>query len=209
MFRPAFVDGRRGFTAPDKSGRVVFYAPVLPRDEGRLRAGVKALSPASRYLRFVSPGDQLTEEQVRRFTHPDQVDHIAFGALDTSKPDLPGLGLGRMVRLASDPATAEMAIAVVDAAQNLGIGTVLLATLCAATRRAGIAELLAWVLPENRLVLDWFARLGARVEAGGPAAGTEEVRLPVPQPPPIPDGPAPRERFRAMINQIERVLPEG
>ena len=155
------VDERRGLALPLADGTPMFYAPVTRRDEWRLREGVRELSPESRYLRFFSPLTELSEKQVQYFSTPDQRDHVAWGALAVGEPRVPGVGIGRMVRDANDPAAAEFAVAVVDRYQGRGVGTALMAILCAAALRRGIAELQAMVLPDNRRVLEWFANLGA------------------------------------------------
>jgi acetyltransferase len=177
MAHAVVVEGRRGFVLSLRDGMRIFYAPVGPEDEQRLRVGLKELSPGSRYLRFFSPTTELSEEQIHRFTHPNQQDHVAWGGLALDEPGLPGLGLGRMVRDEREPSAAEFAVAVIDRCQNKGMGTTLLAVLCVIARQRQISELTALVLPENEVALDWFVNLGADVNWRTDAC---EVRLAVP-----------------------------
>ncbi|MEX0885931.1 MAG: GNAT family N-acetyltransferase [Phycisphaeraceae bacterium] len=154
------IDGRRGFVLPESTGSRVFYTPVVPADAPRLRAGVAALSAASRRFRFLGSIDELSDEQVERFTHPDQTNHVAWAALDVDDPAMPGLGLGRMIREENDPALGEIALAVIDAWQHRGLGTTLLAILLARAEAVSLRRVHAWVAPDNRRVIGWFGRLG-------------------------------------------------
>ncbi len=157
----AVIAGRAGLMVGGGRASDVLFAPVTPEDAPRLRVGMGQLSSMSRYFRFLSDVQELSEEQIERFTHPDQVDHVAWGALDASRPGLPGLGLGRMIRETEQPRVAELALAVVDAAQGRGVGRVLLAILLARAETMGLDHVHAWVAPENRKVIGWFGRLGA------------------------------------------------
>src|SRR5262249_33054216 len=73
--------------------------------------------------------------------------------------------VGRIVALASyyrlrDPERAEMAIAVDDAEQGRGIGTVLFEKLSRDARREGVHRFLALVLASNRNMIDLLRNLG-------------------------------------------------
>jgi GNAT superfamily N-acetyltransferase len=61
------------------------------------------------------------------------------------------VGGGRYI--VAKPGAAEVAFAVVDDYQGQGIGSILMRHLVAIARRAGLAELVADVLPENRQML--------------------------------------------------------
>ena len=160
------VAGRAGFMFAGDEAPQVLFAPVLPEDAPRLRVGMTQLSSMSRYFRFLSDVEELSERQIEHFTHPDQVGHVAWGALDASRPGLDGLGLGRMIRETGERRVAEMALAVIDAAQGRGVGRVLLAVLLARAEALALDEVHAWVAPENRKVIGWFGALGARWSRG-------------------------------------------
>lgn len=146
---------------PTNDGYELFYSPVIPDDAPRLRRGVEQMSPLSRYFRFLAPMKQLSDEQVELFTHPDQVDHVAWGALDVGRPGYPGVGLGRLIREPGAP-SAEFAFAVIDAWQHRGVGRVLLALLMLMAERRKLREIHGWVAPSNHRVKNWLSRLGAR-----------------------------------------------
>ncbi len=117
-----------------RDGRVVRLRLVRPSDRERLREGLQRLSPESRYLRFFTSKDRLTESELRYLTEVDGYDHFAIGAsaVDEDGQEGAGLGIGRFVRLTDEPGVAEPALAVVDDAQGQGLGRLLLLRLISA-----------------------------------------------------------------------------
>lgn len=170
------IPDRPGFAYRLRDGSELFLAPVLPEDAWRLRDGLERMSPQSRYLRFFEGMTEISPAQVRYFTRVDQVDHVAWGALDMSGYPWPGLGIGRFARLDDRPATAEWALAIIDEYQSRGLGTALLAILYLEAESRQIRTLTALVLPENRFVLRWLGNLGASIERQPDAF---EINLPV------------------------------
>lgn len=63
-------------------GTPVLVRPVYAGDLPRLKQGVLEMSQTSRYMRFFSYVDQLTDEQARYFTDIDQVNHVAWCAVE-------------------------------------------------------------------------------------------------------------------------------
>lgn len=151
---------RPGFVFPLRDGSQVFVSPVIPDDRDRLEAGFEQLSDRSRFFRFFRERERLTEDEIRRLTEVDQVDHVAWCALDVRDPPFDGLGSGRMIRDPNDPGVAEVAVTVIDAAQRHGLGSVLLALLLLRARSLGISQFKAFVLPENEGVVGWLRNLG-------------------------------------------------
>ena len=96
-----------------------------------LRAGFERLTPASRYRRFLTPLDHLSDQQLEYLTDVDHHDHEAIAALT---PAGEGIGVARYVRWPEAPDSAEVAVAVVDDWQGRGLGSALLEEL---TDRAG------------------------------------------------------------------------
>jgi GNAT superfamily N-acetyltransferase len=151
---------RPGFECSLRDGRCVFLAPVLPEDRHRLEAAFDLLSDRSRHFRFFRRSDRLTEAELRNFTDVDQVDHVAWCALDTPDPPFDGLASARMIRDRDDPRTAEVAVTVLDSCQGLGLGTVMLGILVLRARMLGVDRLRAVTLPENEVVRRWLLDLG-------------------------------------------------
>jgi GNAT superfamily N-acetyltransferase len=159
-FGPEFTDTLR-------DGTRVLIRPIRPDDKDRLVAGLERLSPESRYRRFLRPVKELTDRELRYLTEIDYTNHYAIGALALDEPEGPGLGIARYVRDPVDPDVAEAAVAVVDDFQGKGLGSLLLSHLIEAARRNRISVFRAWVLAENRTVIDGLRALGAELDLQG------------------------------------------
>ena len=153
------------FTLPE--GENVLLRQVLPTDKERLREGLRQLSPRSRYLRFFSSVDHLTESQLDYLTNPDQIDHVAWGAINPANPDLRGLGIARFIRQDDPPDSAEIAITIADDYQHRGLGKVLLGVLYLLAGLRGIRSLQGILLPENLPVFRRLQDIGARLTRQG------------------------------------------
>jgi GNAT superfamily N-acetyltransferase len=160
-----------------RDGTRILVRPILPEDRERLREGFVRLSAQSRYRRFLTPLEHLSDQQVRFLTEIDHDDHMAWVAVDPSRPALPGLGVARYVRLAKEPAVAEAAVTVLDEYQGRGIGTILLRMLAGSAREHGIRSFRGYVLAENAPMLDILQDLGATAVQEGPLL---RVDVPIP-----------------------------
>lgn len=150
-----------------RDGRPVALRPVVPADRDRLAEGFEALSVESRRLRFLGAMSGLGDAQLRYLTEVDHVDHVAWGALDLSDPNAPGFGVGRFVRLNDRPEVAEFSLTVLDTAQGLGVGQLLLAVLAVVGQALDVRVLRGVVGRENDKMTAWMLRLGARAEGDG------------------------------------------
>jgi GNAT superfamily N-acetyltransferase len=146
-----------------RDGTGVLIRPIRPDDKAKLVEGLERLSPESRYRRFLRPISSLTERELKCLTEIDYADHFAWGALAIDEPGQPGLGIARYVRDPMDPEVAEAAVAVVDAAQGKGLGSLLLERLIETARTHGIRVFRAWALAENRTVVEGLKALGAHL----------------------------------------------
>lgn len=140
--------------------------PVLPDDREELRHGLIALSPESRYYRFLNAGTGAvpSEALLDYLTRVDQKDHVALGIAVIS-PDLKterGVGIARFIRLPDHPDVAEAAITVADDMQRRGVARTLLRELLRAARARGIKTLRADVVSENETMRSILERAGAR-----------------------------------------------
>jgi GNAT superfamily N-acetyltransferase len=136
--------------------------PIAPEDKQALTDGFERLSEQSRYRRFLSPHASLSDAELRYFTEIDHRDHEALVAIDPRTGQ--GVGVARYVRSTEDPVSAELAVAVVDDWQRLGVGTRLATALADRARDEGITMFTGLVLAENELMLNLAAELGeARV----------------------------------------------
>jgi RimJ/RimL family protein N-acetyltransferase len=140
-----------------RDGAQVDVRPIEPGDKDAMRDGFARLSPESRYERFLSPLDQLSNSMLRYFTEVDHHDHEALVAFDTE--DGRAVGVARYVR-EDDPEVAEAAIIVADDWHGRGLGTALLHELAERAREEGIKRFTAMVLARNEDMIDMLFRLG-------------------------------------------------
>lgn len=165
---------------------------IAPSDRAALRAAFERLSEASRYRRFLSPMDRLTDSQLDHLTKLDQRDHVALVAVDPADSG-EILGVARFVR--SGERVAEPAIAVVDEWQGQGLGTELLQALTTRARDEGVERYEALILAENEPVLRLLSRVGELTLQRAGAEVAAEVSL----------GPAPaKDRARARHARTRR-----
>ena len=158
-----------------EDGTPVRFRRITPDDKELLQNGFRMLSPQSRYRRFFSMVDHLSEKQLRYFTEVDFVDHYAWIA---EIPDGIGLGVARWIRLKNEPEVAEGAVTVIDTYQNKGIGKALLWLGARSAIGAGIRAIRVSVLSENDPVLTWLRDAGAA--PGRWSGGVLEVDIPLP-----------------------------
>ena len=158
-----------------RNGCEVLVRPIGPDDKQRLQEGLQRLSPQSRYQRFMSAPSRLSGKDLEYLTEVDQVDHIAWVAVDPSRPEEPGLAVARCIRVDDDPTAGEIAVTVLDSHQGLGLGTLLLRILCMAAVKQGFRTFRAYVLSTNRPMLKILEQLGARVVRREGAANWLEV----------------------------------
>lgn len=174
-----------------RDGTPVLLRQIRPEDRGRLAEGMRQLSPASRYLRFHEVLESLTEEQLDYLTDVDHVDHEAIVAIDTSEPEVPGIGVARYIREPREPSVAEAAVTVADDYQATGAGTLLLGALAARARDNDVGVFRNYVLAGNTQMLEVFDHLGADRQLE--TDGLWRVDLAVPeQEAQLPDSPAGR-----------------
>lgn len=173
---PEFVS-RRSAIFSLRDGTRVRLRPVVPDDKQGFRDGFDRLSTASRFQRFLSPMDDLSDEMLRYLTEIDYVDHFAWVALLPDEPGEPGVGVARYVRLRDEPHVAEAAVTVVDEWQGRGLGTLLVDALGAVARENAIRTIRGYVLQENRKMREVLEAAGARIYHDSPGLLRVEVDL--------------------------------
>ena len=148
-----------------RDGRTVHMRPIGPDDQEALLAFHERQSPESVYFRFLSPRPRLSHKDLRYFTEIDYHNRVAFVA----EVDAEIVAVARYERY-SDSDTAEVAFFVDDRHHGRGLATVMLEYLAAAARHRGIRRFTASTLPNNRKMLNVFARAGydvkSRIEDG-------------------------------------------
>ncbi|HWM88169.1 MAG TPA: GNAT family N-acetyltransferase [Kofleriaceae bacterium] len=122
---------------------------IRPEDKSLMLAAWERLSAESRYRRFFAAKNALTDAELRYLTEVDNVDHVAIGATRRRKGKVEALGVARFIRLTARPTAADVAVTVVDDAQGIGLGRVLLSRLIDAARERGIETFTCDVLAVN------------------------------------------------------------
>lgn len=145
-------------------GTPVEFHTITPQDRERIQEGFALVSEQSRYLRFFAPLNELSDQQLEYLTDVDQDEHVAWGVIDLSHPEQPGLGVGRFIRDASESDVAEVAVTVADEFQHRGVGSALFGVLYLRALDLGVETLRAYVLPENQFIADLLGRLGGTVQ---------------------------------------------
>ena len=151
-----------------QDGTPALLWPLLPTDAETLRDVFRRLSPGSRYHRFLQVLDQLDDPMIRLLVDSvDGVHHIALLLIvlpPEGEEEL--IGVAHLVQNPDDPATADIAVTVVDDWQGRGAGTALVSALLA-RRPAAVTRLRTLVAAGNRASLALLAGAGRGVV--GPA----------------------------------------
>jgi GNAT superfamily N-acetyltransferase len=139
-------------------GRRVTIRALRPEDKDALLAAVGRIGTDSLYRRFFAVKRQFSEKETEFFVNVDFVSHVALVAVveEGGKPMITAGGRYIVV----GPGQAEVAFAVIDKYQGQGLGTTLMRHLVAIARGAGLKELVADVLPDNRQMLKVFQKCG-------------------------------------------------
>ena len=163
-----------------QDGTPALIWPLLPTDAETLRDVFRRLSPGSRHHRFLQVLDQLDDPMIRLLVDSvDGVHHIALLliVLPPAGQEEP-VGVAHLVQCPDDPATADIAVTVVDDWQGRGAGTALGSALLA-RRPAAVTRLRTIVAADNRASLALLARAG-RMSSGLPEQGVLDVTVDLP-----------------------------
>jgi len=141
-----------------RDGRELEIRALKPTDRAGMRAALLRTSEESRYRRFFAPKRSFSEKEIEFYLNVDFVSHVALVAVlqEGGHPEI--VGGGRYIL--SEPGRAEIAFAVDDPHQGLGIASRLMRHLVGIAREARIKELVAEVLPDNAPMLKVFERCG-------------------------------------------------
>ena len=156
-----------------RDGARVRMRPIRPDDAPRLIALYDRLSLDTRYHRFFSAMRRLPPDWARFLATVDYRRRFAL-AVEAPAPDTDALIAVARYEETDDPATPEVAFVVQDEWQNRGLGTVLFREIVRAGKENGVHRFRAWVLADNRRMLDLIRRHGD-VVARGFAEGVIEL----------------------------------
>jgi RimJ/RimL family protein N-acetyltransferase len=150
---------------------------IRPEDRDALAKAFSRLSEQSRYQRFLTAINDLSEADLRYFTQVDHHDHEALVAFDAVSGD--GVAVARFVRL-GDGVSAEAAVTVIDEWQGRGAGTAMCSLLAERAREEGIERFTALLLAANDQMRDVLASLGPTTVVSRDA-GTVVVEVAIPE----------------------------
>jgi GNAT superfamily N-acetyltransferase len=161
------------------NGREITLRAIRPDDKHALQDVMHHLSAKSRYYRFFTPKEELTDKELAFFTELDFERHVALLACVHENGEEVPVGVGRYILPDEDdpPLAAEVSCAVEEDYQGIGIGTHLLHHLTEIARQHGILEFYAYTLSENEKMLELFANSGLLMSQSYDHSGVVKVRM--------------------------------
>lgn len=171
------AEAREGTVETLPDGTRIRVRPSLPDGGAILQAALRALSPQSRYQRFLSPKDDLTPAELDYLTRTDGVRHLALAAvpLDADGTEQNPIGVARWIREAEGGDVAEVAVTVADAWQRRGVGTLLFRALAQRAQAVGVRRWRAVFLADNRGARRLLESVGRKVSETPLGAGQTEA----------------------------------
>jgi ribosomal protein S18 acetylase RimI-like enzyme len=144
-----------------RDGRQMEIRSVTPDDRTELLEAVARSSSETLYRRFFGVRRNFTEQEIDFFSNVDFVDHVALVVILKEAARFVVAAGARYIVF--EPGKAEMAFAVVDQYQGMGIGTTLMRHLVTIARQAALSTLTAEVLASNSQMLKVFQKSGLRL----------------------------------------------
>jgi RimJ/RimL family protein N-acetyltransferase len=144
-----------------KNGREIFIRPIRETDEQLIVDFFKKLSARSVTLRFLRHLDAIPQDMLYQFTHLNYSSEFALAGVITEN--------GRdaiiaIARYAHTPHLPELAIAVRDDWQHLGLGKSLMKQVVEAGKANGIYRFGGMIDPRNKIIMKILLDLGYKVE---------------------------------------------
>jgi GNAT superfamily N-acetyltransferase len=141
-----------------RDGTRVRIRAIRADDEPRLVDLYDALSQDSRYQRFFTVMRRLPPNWAHYLANVDYVRRLALVVEAPGNPQ--ALIAVARYEASTHAGCAEVAFVVQDAWQNRGLGRLLFGELLESASNNGINSFCAWVLADNRRMLDLIGRLG-------------------------------------------------
>ena len=155
-----------------RDGSTVHLRPVRADDEGALLELFERLGPDSRMFRFFSAATDL-KSTARVMT---DVDYAGRYGLVASRGES-GRLVGHGIYVTTSSGRAEVAFAIADEMQGLGLATLLLGHLAEVAHDNGVAVFFAEVMPQNHRMIEVFRESGFPVDTSS-APGSIGVEFP-------------------------------
>ena len=145
-----------------ENGIEVFIRPVLRSDADLLVDLFSRMSAQSVYLRFLRRLHSLPKEMVRRFTQVDYHREFALVAVINRDGRDSIIAVGRYGQNSHEEMT-DLAVAVCDEWQYLGLGKILLVKIVEIAGEHGITRFTGMMDSRNRVIRHILAELGYEV----------------------------------------------
>jgi len=142
-----------------RDGSVVHIRPIRPDDAPRLQELYDRLSRDTAYQRFFTVMKRLPPDWARILATVDYRRRLALLAEHDGPHGVELVGVGRY-EPTDEPDTVEVAFVVQDAWQNRGLGAILVREVLDAADARGMRRFRAYVLSDNRRMLDLITRFG-------------------------------------------------
>jgi RimJ/RimL family protein N-acetyltransferase len=140
-------------------GTHLHLRPIRPDDAPRLSELHDRLSRRTAYQRFFTVMKHLPPDWAQKLAAVDYRTRFAIVAERPAERGTELVGVGRY-EPTDEPGTAEVAFVVQDGWQDRGLGTILFDDVLRAALERGVRRFRAFVLPENRRMLDLITRFG-------------------------------------------------
>ncbi|HEX6249419.1 MAG TPA: GNAT family N-acetyltransferase [Nocardioidaceae bacterium] len=146
-----------------RDGAEADLRPLARHDTETVQAVFDGMSEQSRALRYLTGLPRLPGTMRRMLSDVDDDRHVAWVACIDGRP----VGLARYIRLAEVPATAELALEVVDRDHGRGLGTLLLDAVTTVAAARGVRRVRATMAPGNTASRHLIERVGGAARLGG------------------------------------------
>ncbi len=145
-----------------KGGTPVLIRPIKPDDAAAHQEMVAGFSPQTRYFRFFSLREEITPEQLARFTQIDYEREIAVIAEIEKNGEKISIGVNRLLYYPHID-EYEFAIVVTDEWQQSGAGYLLMDKLIHIAKDRGIKEIFGLVMRNNANMMNFIKKFGFKV----------------------------------------------
>jgi GNAT superfamily N-acetyltransferase len=146
-----------------KDGREVFVRPIRVTDGDLLIDLFNRISLQSVYLRFLGHLHALPEELLHHFTHVDYAGEFALTAVTVEDEKEAIVAVARYAHNPGEDIT-DLAIAVRDDWQRLGLGRSMLDRIIHIAKEHGIRRFVSMMDPRNSFIGQTLHRLGYEVK---------------------------------------------
>jgi len=145
-----------------KDGTPVLIRPIKPEDAAAHYEMVAGFSQQTRYFRFFSLREDISPEQMVRFTQIDYDRDVAIIAEIERDGKKVSIGVNRLVYYPHNE-EYEFAVVVTDAWQGSGAGYLLMEKLIYIAKDRGIPEIYGLVLRSNSNMVNFIKKFGFRI----------------------------------------------